>query len=108
MISYLTFFDELEKIAEEERKFVNKGRLKRLLLATGATAAGAGLGHATGELFRRKVGPRLLEAGRGLPKSTVAKYGPAVAGGLTAGAGALAMLHRRKTDRYIDEGQRPK
>lgn len=108
MISYQAFHSEFVKIAEEQKKDVTKERLKRLAIGAGATGAGAFLGHGLGRLIRRQATAPLSEAVKKLPRHQVAKYGPTVVGagsGLTA---ALIALHRKKMDKYVDEGERPK
>ena len=94
-------FDELSKIAEEKGEgpggpFITKDRLKRLAIASGISAAGAGIGAATGAAINRWVDKSKHRQGmytKALP--------------VLAGAAALATyLHRHHTDSYIRHGKK--
>jgi len=120
MISYSTFHEEIEKIAEEAKPgTITKEKLKRLAIAAPVAAAGAGLGHATGKLVGRavltdKARQALQQAARQRPWAAKAVGAlPAVAGGLAAGAGVLQAMKGRKMREYIegkkdDQGPRSK
>lgn len=92
-------FDELSKIAEESGEgpggpFITKSRFKRLLIAAGLTAAGTGLGAATGYAINKWVNksPHM--------SSMVSKAAPIIGGA----AGLAAYIHRSHTDNYIRHG----
>ncbi|CAB4131613.1 hypothetical protein UFOVP276_43 [uncultured Caudovirales phage] len=76
--------------------FITKDRLKRLAIASGQTAAGAGLGWATGEAIKRWVDKS--------PKrqSAYGKVLPVLGGAATL----AAYMHRHKTDNYIRHGKK--
>jgi hypothetical protein len=92
-------FDELSKIADAETDaggpFITKDRLKRLAIAAGLTAAGAGLGEAAGHAINRWV---LKSPGR---EGLLRKAAPFIGGA----AGMAAYIHRHHTDRYIRHGK---
>jgi glycine/D-amino acid oxidase-like deaminating enzyme len=97
-----SFFDELEKIAEEAPgegpggPFITKARVKRLLIASGLTAAGAGLGTASGAAIKKWIDKT---------PSRQAKY-MAILPAIGGAAGLAAYLHRAHTDRYIRHGNK--
>jgi hypothetical protein len=96
-----SFFDELEKIAEEAGEgpggpFITKDRLKRLGIASLQTAAGAGLGALTGSAINHWIDKSPVRQGM---------YGKALP--VLGGAAALAAyLHRHHTDGYIRHGKK--
>ena len=95
-----SFFDELEKIAEEAGEepggpFITKNRLKRLAVAAGLTAAGAGLGEATGHYINKWINKSTSREGM------LRKAAPFVGGA----AGIAAYMHRHHTDNYIRHGK---
>lgn len=106
MISYETFHNEIVKIAEERRKpDITKERLKRLLIATGATGAGAFLGEGVSQAIRRKAHAPLRDSvGKLIPRAVARRYGPAALGALGGAVGGIAYAHRKKTDDYIHDG----
>jgi len=111
MISYPAFFDELEKISEDQRKNIDRETLKRHLKVVGTVGLGAGLGYGTGALVRKYLQSHEgMEKIKKLPPG-VLKWAPAVAGG---GAGLLYALNKMKQKKIQDytergdEGKRPK
>jgi hypothetical protein len=105
MIDFDACFDELAKIAEDDR-WVTKEKLKRLgTTVLPAAAIGTGLGYATGKMLRRQVHPGSLavRAGRKVPKELLMKYGPALLAGVSAAA-AAAKYNQRKKVREALEG----
>jgi hypothetical protein len=93
-------FDELNKIAEEAGEgpggpFITKDRLKRLGIAAGLTAAGAGLGEATGHYINKWVNQSTSRDGM------MRKAAPFIGGA----AGIAAYMHRHHTDNYIRHGK---
>jgi len=107
MISYPAFFTELEKIAEAGQKPpATKDKVRRGLAVGGAAALGGGLAHGTARLIASQAKKRGWV--KQLPKSALRKYGPAALGALAAGGGMLLATARKKSERYIDEGERPK
>lgn len=107
MISLPAFYDELEKIAEEQDRWITKEKLKRHAKTLAAVGAGAGLGYGTGKLVRRYVrGPGMKHLWKLSPKwqERIKKYSPAAAT-IVGGAGVLAASKlRRKADKYVEKG----
>ena len=100
------FFDELEKIGEAERPPMSKEKFRRALAVAGTAGLGSGLGYGTAKL----VGNLARKHGwvSNVPTQVLRKYGPPIVGALAAGGGALLAISRQKSDKYIDEGKRPK
>lgn len=106
MIDYSAMHDELEKIAAEKGKpnpYVTKAKLKQHLKVLGATAAGAGLGAGLGGIARRYAATRGAEHLKKLPKASVLKYAPYVAGALGAGSGLLWSRRNAQVRKMMDE-----
>lgn len=79
-----SFFDEIEKIAQQRDNKITKKRLKRLARYGAAGAAGAGVGYATTKLVGRPLEKKLV-------KSNIVSRGPAKALKYSLGLGtALA------------------
>lgn len=85
------FFDELSKIAQDDRK-ITKERFQRFLRAAAAGAAGAGLGYGTGKLIGRPLEQKLVQYGMKVGPAKVLRYLVPTLGGL----GAASMLARSK------------
>jgi hypothetical protein len=93
---YTAFFDELEKIAEEEKKKPSTSWRLAKIIGSGAagfgvgTAAGLGLGHAADLVSRKATGHKL-------PKSLI--YG---ASPLLGAAGGIAYsMHKAREQEAI-------
>ena len=98
MINYTSFFNELEKIAEQDvaTKDIFKRHLKAVAGAGIGTAIGAGLGSA-GLYAIRKHSKGINDAiGRG----HVIKHGPKALALIGAGLGLLTTLKDKKTHDY--------
>ena len=111
MISYASFADEMIKIAEDDQKKpTNRRRLGRALLVAGAAGAGVGAGHGLAKLYEHQARKRgwARAVAKGVPRSALRKWGPRVLGGAAGAGAALLAMARKKSDRYIDEGKRPK
>lgn len=105
MTSYGAMFDELEKIAEEQRKDLTKEKFKRHLMAAGAVLAGGTIGHFGGKAARAallKNKGKISDFIRKHP--TAAKIAPAVVGAAGAGALGLAALRTKKHLQYAEKG----
>ena len=86
---YEAFFDEMQKLAEEEKKSPAKDILKII----GKSALGVGAGTATGLLLGHGADLLFSKAtGRKIPKSVLTKIAPVV-----GGLGGLAYsIHKAK------------
>jgi len=98
MISYAAFYDELEKIAGQER-YADKETIKRHLKTVAATGIGTGLGTVTGLALEKAI--RKPRFAKKIPKSALPIL-LAIGGGLT---GLASSRHRRRVDKYIKEGK---
>lgn len=105
MTSYIALFDELEKIAEQQRKDLTKEKFKRHLLAAGAVLAGGTIGHFGGKAAKAALLKRKGSIANFVRKHpTAAKIAPAVAGAAGAGALGLAALRTKKHLQYAEKG----
>lgn len=105
MNSYSALFDELEKIAEDDR-WVTKERLKRLALAVPVVGAGTFAGSMAGQAVGRKLRESKGSIGRLARKhpGIASKVVPALAGAAVGVPALLATLRSRKTQKYIEKG----
>ena len=106
MTSYSAFFDELEKIAEENNRYVTKERLKRMAVAVPVAGAGAFLGHMAGQAVGRELQKSkgtIGDLARRHPR-VASKVVPALAAGAVGIPALLAALKSRKTQQYIEHG----
>lgn len=105
-ISHQAFFDEMLKIAEakkDKEPFMTKGKVKKLLTTVvPATALGLGLGYGGGKLISRYARPAIR---KGIKARSRLKYAPMVAGGIAGLGGGLAMMHRSKASKALDEAK---
>lgn len=115
MVSYPAFFDELEKIAEEEQKddnWVTKQRLKRLAVAVPVAGLGLLGGHFAGKGLAHALAKRQGAIGDFARKHPFAiKSAPMVAAGLAGAAGLAVAARSKKIHDYVkhgDEASRPK
>jgi hypothetical protein len=116
-ISYESFYDELEKIAQEREEGkppVTKKRLKQMAIALPVIAAGSGLGYVTGRgirsLMMKHLKPKVVEeAAKRNWGPKIRKAMPAIAGGLAGAVGAAHLMRRKKIKEWIekDEAKRP-
>ena len=106
---YPSFFDELEKIAQEtmepsgltqDERWITKDRLKRGLVNALVIGAATGLGHGAGKLIDRYV---LQNAIKNNP-SLFIKAAPAAAGMIGGIAGLLSAQQGRESIKYITHG----
>ena len=106
MSSYPALFDELEKIAEQKRKYVTKDKFKRHLMAVGATAGGSALGHFAGSAAKHAIGKNKGSITNFLRKHPkVLKHMPMAVGALGAGGAAgLLGLRTKKHLQYAEKG----
>lgn len=105
MTRYSGFFDELEKIAAEQRKDLTKEKFKRHLMAAGAVLAGGTIGHFGGKAAKAALLKRKGNIAAFIRKHpTAMKAAPAVAGGAGAGAMGLAALRTKKHLQYAETG----
>lgn len=93
------FFEEIEKIAQEERNVqpdnvITPERFKRFLGAATVGAIGTGLGYGVGRLVGRPLEEKMLEMGVKHGPAKVLRYGLPTAAGLGA-ALSLAKLNLR-------------
>ena len=101
---YAGFFDELEKTAEEQRRYVDKDVFKRHLKAVAPIALGTGVGFATAGIARRSVlknQGKLQQFLRARPKLTTAL----IAGLPLAGAGA-GQIYNKLTKMHLDYAEK--
>lgn len=93
MIHTAAFFDELEKIAQEDDR-ITKQKAKRLLRYGAAGAAGIGVGYATGKLVGKPLQKKVLTWAMKNPTKAgkLVRYGVPT----SAGLGAALMLARKK------------
>lgn len=110
MINYGAFFDELEKVAEEKKKFVTKDKLKRGVMAAGLVGVGTGLGHASGLAFRRYMRSRgSKQLRKVIPASKLSKFLPTAIGVASGGLAALQALKAKKVKDFIEKkNEQPK
>lgn len=108
-ISYMSLFDELEKIAEEQQKDLTKAKFKRHLMASGAILAGAGLGAFGGSALQNAV----LKHDKGRVATLIRRYplatkaAPMVAGaagGIAAGHAGLQALRTKRHLKFVEKG----
>jgi len=105
MISYIGLFDELEKIAEEQRKDIPKGGFKRHLKAVAAIGAGMGVGAGLGGLAKRELLKNKGKIGDFLKKHpTAMKAAPLAVGALLAGGAGLGMHRTKMHFRHVEKG----
>jgi hypothetical protein len=98
--SYIGLFDELEKIAEEQRKDITKDKFKRHLKAMAVLGLATGLGAGVGGVAKRallKSKGRVGDLLRSYPKA--ARLAPVATGALGAG---IAGLGRSLTKQHFD------
>lgn len=103
MNKYAGLFDELEKIAEEQQKYVTKEKFKRHLKTLVPVAIGAGLGTASGYAAlegARRHGKKINRFLAKHPK--VARGIPAALGAAGAAAGMLRRAKDKKIREYIE------
>ena len=93
-------FDELEKIAEEEKEYlITKERLKRLVRYGLPGAAGVGVGYGVGKLIGRPLRRKLTQWGVGPNASKILRYGVPMA----AGVGAAYLLAEKTLNDRLRE-----
>jgi len=98
MISLDTFFDEMDKIAEEQ-KYITKDKLKRLGTVMAVAGLGSGAGYATAKAIQR-IKPKYVQKLRELiPRKQRPIIGAAVGG---VAGGYAAMKKRKKIEEYIE------
>jgi len=103
--SYIGLFDELEKIAEEQRRDVTKGKFKRHLKAVGTAGLGFGVGTGTGMAIKRALLKRkgtIADFIRKHPKA--AMLAPAALGTAIAGGAALHHNITKRHFKYVEKG----
>lgn len=100
---YVALFDELEKIAEEQ-KYVTKEKFKRHLKTLVPVGIGTGLGAAGGYALQRAALSRKGKLQELAQKHKATKYVPLV----TAAMGGVAAMMRTAKDRkvrnYVEHG----
>lgn len=101
---YAGFFDELEKIAEEKRRYVDKDVLKRHLKAVVPVALGAGLGFGVGRLAHRSIMKSQGKLQQFLRERPVLTKG-VVAGWPLVGAG-IGHLTNKITNMHMDYAEK--
>lgn len=103
MVNCSSFFDELEKIAEDDNNKITKEKLKRLLKVVGVTSLGAGLGYATGSAVNKYIAKKFKSSP---PSSSLMRWIPTIAGGLSATAAMINKYQRKDIDNYIKHGRK--
>ena len=105
MTSYIALFDELEKIAEEQRRDITKDKFKRHLKAVGVAGLGFGLGTGSGMALKRVLLKRKGKIADFVRKHpTVAMLAPAAVGTAIAGVGALKRNVTKRHFDYVEKG----
>jgi hypothetical protein len=101
MIDFLSFKDELVKIAESEKPSINKRTFRKFLENTALIAGGTAAGYGAGELTRRGLKRVVPSLSPGVRKLILAGT---TAGG---GVGAAYLKHRmdEEKNRRIEEGE---
>jgi hypothetical protein len=102
---YIGLFDELEKIAEEQRKPIGMPEFKRHLKAVGVIGAGLGLGTGIGAIARRAMIQHKGSLGNlALKHPMIMKALPVVGGGLAAGGAGLGLYLTKQHFDYAEKG----
>jgi hypothetical protein len=102
--SYIALFDELEKIAEGQNRFVDKEKFKRHLksvaVAGAGGAVGAGIGSALKHAYKSRKGP-IGEFVRTHPKAALAAT--VALSGLGALGGAAQIARTRQHFKQVEK-----
>ena len=103
--SYTGLFDELEKIAEDQRKNITKDKFKRHLKAVGTAGLGFGVGTGTGMAIKRALLKRKGKIADFIRKHpTATKMAPAALGTAIAGGAALRHYITKRHFKYVEKG----
>jgi len=106
-ISCIALFDELEKIAEDQRKYITKDVYKRHLQAAAIVGAGMGIGTGLGKMTSRALDKNKGRIGTYLKQHpTAVKLAPAAIGALVAAPLALRVLHSKSSMDYREKGRK--
>jgi len=104
MTSYIGLFDELEKIAEEQRRDITKDKFKRHLKAVGMVGLGFGLGTGSGMALKRALLKRKGKIADFVRKHpTIAMTAPAALGTAIAGTAALRHNITKRHFKYVEK-----
>ena len=105
-ISCIALFDELEKIAEERRRYIDKDVLKQHAKAVAIVGAGMAAGAGLGGMARRSLVKNKGRISTYLKRyPTAAKLAPIAIGALAASPLALSALHTKASLAYTGKGK---